>query len=395
MTFIAIDGGHGLLPDLSVELDVTNDPTNPVRVWTDVTPKLRQLDFTRSGRNDELQRTSTGSLSAVIDNRSSAVTALGIRKRQWIRVQARWAGVTYARWQGIIGQLPRQWPSAGKDDLIQLRADDALKVFKLYDLADQTFSAQRNDQRVSALATLVGISTSSIDTDSDAADAVASPIGEGTDALSMLLDIEASENGLVVAEPDGRLSFQGRHWRMLHSASPVAVFGETAARIPYRDTVVRDDDDTRIANIVAVTPLGGVAQIAADATSQAKYWKQRLNRALLTSSAAVATDASNYLLGRYKDPSARIPAIEVQLVAVPDALKPALLAAGNSTRFGFERAASTPISEEDYVEQISESITPGVGWTIKMQLSPAGDESGWVLGDAVNGVLGTTTRLVY
>lgn len=390
-------GGSGG-PLLSVELDVTNQPTNPVRVWTDITQLLRQLAYTRSGRSDELQRTSTGTLFALVDNRSEAFTSLGVKKAQWIRVQTSWLGVTSARWQGILTSLPRRWPSAGHDDLVELRAEDALKVLRLYDLAGLTFGAQRNDQRISALLALAGLTAGSIDTSTDAADAVVTPYSEGSDALSLALDIEASENGLLIANPDGTVSFQGRHWRTLNSATSTGTFGETGGQIPYRDDVAREDDDTRIANIVSVTPAGGSAVVVSDPASQAKYFARRLNRTLQTSSLSIATDAASYLLNRYKDPSPRLPEVTVQLPAVAaagTALVTGVLNAANSSRFTWNRAATTPISDGVYVEQISETVVPGSDWLMQFQLSPAIDEAQWRLDDPVNGILDSTTRLVY
>lgn len=386
------------LPLLSVEIDKTSDPTTGVRTWTDVTTLVRSLNFRRSGRDDELQQTTPGTLTVVFNDRADAFTTLGMRKSQWIRVQAQWAGVTYARWQGIATSLVRAWPQAGLDALVTLQAADVLKVFNLYDLVGTTFAAQRNDQRFSAIAALVGITTGSVDTDTDAADAIVDPIAEGTDALSTLLEIEQSENGLLVGEPDGSISFQGRHWRILHSSSSLATFGESAGQIPYRDSVEYQDDDARLANEVSVTPAGGAAQTVSDATSQAKHFHRRLNRTLLTSNASIALDAANFLLNRYKDPSPRIPALTVQLARVArvsSGLVATLLGADNSDRFTWRRAASTTVSKDVFVEQIGETIIPGTDWQLQFQLSPADDESGWVLGDSVLGVLGSTTRLTY
>ena len=412
MSFHVIDGGRGVLPDLCVEVDVTNVPTNPTRVWTDITTYVRQYTSTRSGRNDELQRTAPGTLSIQADNRGDVITTLALRKAQWVRVRSQWGGVAEARWQGIIETLPRQWPSAGHDSVIEIQAADILKIFRLYDLAGETFPAQRNDERVVAIAALVGVTTSSIDTDTDAADAITDPLPEGSDALSMLLQIEESENGLLVAEPDGTLSFQGRHWRLRNSATPITTLGEGATDIPYRDTVTRDDDDTRIANIVSVTPLVGTPVVVNDSTSWGNYWKRRLNRTLITSDVGVATDAANYLLGRYSDPSPRIPTIEPILSAtvLPGTVYgtgsygsgsygtgrwATMLAAGNSDRINWTRAATTPLDEDAFIEQIGETVTPGTDWQIVLQLSPAADEAGWVLDDATYGLLGVSTVLVY
>src|SRR3989304_5857855 len=110
------------------------------------------------------------------------LTDLGIRKGQWIRGPPDELC--------ILETLPKTWPHAGKAAVIDLQAVDTLKILRLYDLADETFPAQRNDERVTALATLAGIPTSSIDTDSDDADAITEPIDQGTDALSMCHSIE-------------------------------------------------------------------------------------------------------------------------------------------------------------------------------------------------------------
>lgn len=397
MSFHTIDPA-GILPTLCVEVDATTDPKSAVRTWTDITTSVRHISFSRSGRNDEQGKTNTGVLTAMCDDAGGAISGLGLHKAQWIRVRAQYGGVTYPRWQGIVTSMPRTWPARGKQQLIQLDAADVLYILRLYDLADQTFASQRNDQRVSAICALAGLTTGSIDADTDTADAISSPISEGTDALSTVLDIEASENGLILADPAGTVSFQGRHYRLLNSATSVATFGEGATDIPYRDSVEYDDDDNLVANVVSVTPMGGAAVTVSDSASQAKYWTRRLNRSLLTSNATIAADCANFLLARYKDPAPRIPVIDVPLVGVATkhaANLPTLLAADNSDRFTWDRAATTPISTDVYVEQISETITRGAGWTLRMQLSPAIDDIGWVLGDAVNGVLNETTRLVY
>src|SRR4051794_37935560 len=110
--FFNLDGGLGLVPDICVEVDVTNNPRNPVRVWTNITSQIRQLNYVRSGRSDERGRTEVGTLNALCNDRGDAVTSLGIGKAQWIRVRALWNGVVYPRWQGIFQSLPRRWPEA-------------------------------------------------------------------------------------------------------------------------------------------------------------------------------------------------------------------------------------------------------------------------------------------
>lgn len=396
MTFISLDNGRNLVPELCVEVDVTNAPTNPTRVWTDITRQIRAAQWARSGRSDERQRTEVATLTAVVANTRGSITSLGIAKAQWIRVRYRYGGVIYPRWQGIFESLPRRWPAAGKDDLYELRAAGPLKIFRFCDLNGQTFPSQRNDQRFSAIASLAGVATGSVDTNTDTADAVTTPFGDGSDSLSTIQEIEASENGLLLEDPAGTVSFQGRHWRLLNSITPKATIGDIPGQIPYRDTVSYEDDDQLIANIVEVTPNGGSPITVSDSASQTKYWPRKLTRTLLTSDTTIGQSAAEYLLNRYKDPDPRIPQVEIPLAKVPPSLMPVLLAANNSDRFTFFRNAATPISEDVFIENIAEKVVPGgVGATVTLQLSPADREFGWILGDATYGQLGVTTRLSY
>lgn len=612
---------NGLLPQLDVLLDVTNPPTSTTRTWTSIVRQVRSLAWSRSGRSDELQRTTAGTASLLLDNRGDAITSLGVAKAQWCSIRALWAGVTYELWRGIITSLPRQWPDAGKDALLTVSAADALYICRLVDLAGLTYASQRADQRIVTILSIAGFpvgyansvlafrpslywrlgessgtvaadasgngrtgtygagvtlgqtgalvgdpntavlfhnlsfsdsvgaagydafsagqrtfmgwanrtSTTStdqlltdnggrrvlwlsrgsndvqffwdsnhvitwtgawpgvgqyvhwalviddstgaaelfingvsqgqqfasgflptfggffvgtegttttsfggdidevavyeqaltsfsiagiyraglvaaagtFDSDSDTLDAVSTPLAIGSDGLSALLAVEGSDNGLLVANPDGSMTYQGRHWRIVNSTVSQLTFGESG-QVPYRDSVSYEDDDSRLANTVTVTPLGGGApQTASDVASQTKYFTRRNQTAdqqLLSSSELLALSAAQYLVSRYKDPPPRIPEVEVDLAAVSTSVPakmPTLLGLGNSNRVTWTRQAATPISVDTYVEQINHVVNPGVSWQMKLQLSPASNDPHWVLGDSVNGALGSTTALSY
>lgn len=391
-----------LCPEIRIEVDATTDPTAALRAWTDITPLIRQISWTRSGRNMELNRSTAGTLSAVCDDRGGAVTGLGLRKRQWVRVLAFWNGVVYPRWQGVLETLPRKWPGQGADQLVEFHAADVFKVLGLTDLAGHTFPAQRNDQRVSAILALAHLTAGSIDSDTDDADAVTAPFATGSMALDYLLQVEGSENGVLVANPDGTVDFQGRHWRFRNSLTSSGTFGEFSTDIPYFDDVEFDDDDSLIANVINVTPFGAEAPVTVTNTaSAAKNWPTSLDRQLLSSSTGLALDAAQWLANRYGDPSPRIPQIRIELPAVArqtggTALVTTLLGANNSDRFTWDRQASTPISDDVYVEQISETVdVKGGSWEMSFQLSPAADDVSWLAGDAVYGLAGVTTRGGY
>ena len=395
-TFVSLGA---LVPQICVEVDATTDPTSPTRTWTDITPLVRTAGWTRSGRNLELNRSTAGTLDMVCSDAGEAITGLGLRKRQWIRVLGKWNGVTYPRWQGVLEQKPRRWPGQGADELVELHAADAFKVLGLTDLDGETFAGQRNDERVAAILALANLPEGSIDTDTDDADAVTEPFPDNSMALGYLLQIEESENGLLIANTDGTIDFQGRHWRFFNANTSLATFGETAATIPYYDDVEYDDDDSLVGNVARVTPFGASTPVeVTNSASTARYWPTAIDRQLLSSSTPLAQSAAEYLSNRYGDPSPRIPTIRVELAAAAHqtggtSLVATLLAANNSDRFTWDRAATTAISDDVYVEQIAETVdVKGGSWEMALQLSPALDDVGWVLGTSA---LGVDTVLVY
>jgi hypothetical protein len=615
MTFVTLDNA-GLLPGICVEVDATTNPMSTSRTWTDITALVRALSYSRSGRNQEINRSAAGSLTAICSDAAGAITGLGLRKRQWVRVRAMppgngallllaapklfWrlgdavgsstardssgngnvgsigAGVTLGqagfiagdpstaalfndsstgvvtaasyspfivgsqrtffgsairaattdfdalfggngtsapflrmpsgsetvqwspngsgsgaswaaawpgtgvkvfwaltyddstgiaelfingasqgqqtvgasfrysgtggvfeagasaagnswngqqqdaavcetivsssiiaaiynvntqgipRWAGILETLPRKWPGQGADQLVELHAAGPFKALSSTDLSGQTFASQRNDQRVSAIIALASLTAGAIDTGTDTADAVSTPFADESMALDYLLQIEASENGLLIENPDGTISFQGRHWRYFNAANPLATFGETAGEIPYIDDAELDDDDSIMFNVAGVTPFGGSSAIVAKGPNATTDFPSRIDVQLLSSDTNLALSAAQWLTKRYGNPQPRIPALNIELAAVARqsaTLVATLLAAANSSRFTWTRSASTPISEDVYVEQISETIdVKGGSWQLGFLLSPAVDYAAWVLGTSL---LGQNTYLTY
>ena len=226
--FTRVDAGSGALPKLKVEVDFANDPSGTTRDWTDITADVRSLSYTRSGRNDVLQRTSTGTLSMVLDNASgdydpsnaASVYAPGPKRMRWIRVTAQWAGDAYPRWQGLVTSWAASWPQAGKDSVVSVTASDALKVLNLTDIGGSVFPAQRTDERVSLICSLVnlvaGVATGQTDV------VASGTISPNTSALSHLQDVEDTENGRLYADASAQIIFQDRHWRLTRSTTPAA-----------------------------------------------------------------------------------------------------------------------------------------------------------------------------
>lgn len=397
------------LPELDVLVDVTVPPLTAGRQYTSIVQNVRSLSWTRSGRNDEFERTSPGSLSLVLDNRNDMLTDLGIRKAQWVCVKALWNQQETILWTGIITSLPQTWPASGSDAVVQLSAADTLYIMRLADLAGATYPTQRGDQRINTiLSNVTGFGgqnvniIGSLDGQSDTIDAVTTPLSVGSDALSQALAIEASDNGLLIATGHGLIDYQGRHWRALNAKTSLLVLGETTGEIPYRDSVTYEDDDSRLANVVNVTPVGANDPVTAiDTNVQQNSFVRRnqsVDRQLLSSNTSLAQSAAEYLLNRYKDPPPRVPQVEVELAAVQAVASSqiqTILNLANSQRITWQRAAVNPISVDCHVEQVSHTVLPGTSWTVRLQLSPAVRDAIWILGDTVNSKLGQTTAITY
>lgn len=405
MSFHVIDPGpggasKGLLPLLEVSVDFTNDPTNPTRVWTDITLDVRSLSFTRAGRTDPTQSTTPGRLTMVMNNRSgnydptnaAGVYYPGVKQTRWLRVRAQWAGVTYNRWQGVIQGIELQWPEAGKDATATVTAASALGVLNVFDLGSYSFAAERTDQRVADVCALPGLPTN-LDTGISSV-VVSGTFSYGNSALSHLQQVEQTENGRLFDDAGGTVVFQSRHWRLLNAAASSGTIGDAAGQIPYTEQAQLTSDDTNLWNLAAVTPSGGSVVTSYAAVSGTAHYPRALTRTLLTSDPVEAESCAQYLVGIYGSPSPKLPALT---------LKPAratgtwatVLSLANSQRATFKRAAAAAISDDGYVEQIGEAILPGSQWDVTVQLSAAADQSGWILQDAVLGVLGSTTVLVY
>lgn len=407
MSFHTIDDGRGIFPQLCVELDVTNKPTNSTRVWTDITTDVRRISYVVGGRNDELQQSQPGTLRVTLSNKNAKydptnASGIGIKKRQWIRVRAQWNSVVYPRWMGILQTIPQTWPEAGADAVVTLSAIDALGIANLYDLEGQTFSSQQSDQRVSAVATLLGLTATLDDSGASLIVAVSDALPPNSQASTHLTDIENTENGFVFADWNGAIVFQSRHYRALNSASSSGTLGDGAGEIPYKDNTEVVSDDAYIGNASYVTTTNadgstGSTETAMNSASADDYFQSTpdvLRRTILSSDTNEALACAQFLVNKYADPSPRIPKIDLGMRKTT-AQWATVLAAANSTRFTFKRRASNVISEDVFVEQVSEEIVPNTSWKTSFQLSPATDQAVWILGDSVNGVLGSTTALSY
>lgn len=390
-------------PFLSVEIDFTNDPTGSTRNWETVTGDVRSLQITRSGRNNELQRTEAGTMQAVLDNRLGKYDPANVngphypnvKRMRWMRVRASYGGTIYERWRGLIETWIVRWPGSGQDSLVEIRGTDVFKVLNLFSLDGQSYASEAEYVRVQNVLDDVGGIEYTVDTNADDTIVASGTLTESDMALAHLLNVEETENGTLFAEGDGKVVFQSRQWRTLNSDESVATIGDdpTQDEIPYRDASYEYPDDD-VWNSWAVTPSGGTAEIATDTASTAAYFTRPRTRSLLVTSQAIAANAAQALVLRYANPDPRVTALELLGTAAPTTW-PDILSLVNSNRVQWIRRADYgTINEEFFVERVSDRIRPG-DWTVSVELSPSTSNDVWLLGNATYGLLGQTTALSY
>lgn len=394
-------------PSVEISVDFANDPTSSTRTWIDVTPYVRDFQITR-GRPDALSRPGVGALNLTLQNddgRFDPTNTAGpyspnVLPMRRIRVLAQWNSITYNLFHGHVDDWPLEFPELGKNSVVRVHAVDALAVVNLTDLGGKSYAAQVSDVRGSAVLVDCGFGTAEMNLQTGQSTMAASgTLTTGTSALSHLLDVQASENGLLFVDAGGTWQFHDRHYRLTDKSAASGTIGTQAGQIGYRNIRTQYGAE-QIANIVKVTASGGTAETATDASSTASYYQRVLTWPVggnyLVTSQAEALNAAEHVQGLYSQPALRIP----EVVAAPagaTANWPTVLAAEISDRLAIRhvRPDGGTITGDKYVEGIAHAATFERDWSVTISLSDAVAQSFWILGDAALGLLGETTVLGY
>jgi len=126
----------------------------------------------------------------------------------------------------------------------------------------------------------------------------------GKTALAALQEVEAAEQGMMLAGADGKVRFITR--QDFNTATTAATFGDSTSELGYQDIVI-EQSDADIANQVTVSRANGGSSTQIDATSQAAYWPRTLEVTdLEIDDDAFTEQLAKDLLRRYKTPQTRI-----------------------------------------------------------------------------------------
>ncbi len=392
-------------PSLLVMLDITTEPSTTSRTWTNITAFVRDCSISRDGRSNETERTQTGSIGLLLDNRDGRFTPYntsspyypGMKTTRWVQVQAIWQGVTYTRWTGLVDLIANEWPGIGKDSVVQLQGSSPLKVLNLAPLAGTAFPAQPSGARVTAVLRATHVAGGAIDTGSAQLDAFTPDAGDDVRGLPYLQQIEAEEQGIVFSDPSGFVRFHDRHHRF--NATTVATIGDAAGELPYVNPTISNDDqflfNSAHRSTAGTTDVEPVTMSAYDATSGTSHFARDNSASMLTQSTNEALAAAEAFVLRYKEPSLRVSQVDIVGANTP-ANWPTILNAANSNQYRFMRRypGGGTISQLVFLEQVSERITPGPSWDTTWLLSPGTVDAYmsnrfWRVGSGTYGHLGT------
>lgn len=252
------------------------------------------------------------------------------------------------------------------------------------------FSGETSGARFTRIAALFGITPTVV---APMGTATMGPLKDvdGRSLLDLLQEVQDTENGQFYVDPSGNLTLVGRS-SLYNQATALSL-----AAGSYEADIQFTLDDTLLMNDFTATGTSGLPQEYVSATSVANYGTVSGATTLNTTDDAEAMAYAQWRVGT-GNPLTRAPQISVDLMT-QQTLVPGLLAAWWAVTPG-ERvtvsglpgsapATSVSLQVQGWTETLSDS-----GYDVQINTSGVPIQ-GWLLGDAVLSVLGTTTTLVY
>jgi hypothetical protein len=209
--------------------------------------------------------------------------------------------------------------------------------------------------------------------------------------LSVLQNVERSENGLLFMSKDGKLTFKSRHTTF--PSATVATFSDDGSDVPYL-RVDYINDDNEIFNVVSLQRIGGSVQTVQDTGSQGKYLIRTLSRDnLYNNSDTDVNDAANFLLGKFKDALIRFDNLIVDLTEASTANQGTVLdrEIGDIVKVELTPPGSgspAQITSNEIIDSITYNITPTL-FSCSYKLSNADVQAFMRLNNTLFGVLDT------
>lgn len=186
-------------------------------------------------------------------------------------------------------------------------------------------------------------------------------VDDGTNVLSYLQRISASEGGFLYMDHTNALAFVDRR-RNLNPAA-LAAFTDDGTGIPYQ-SLTNQFGDELLYNSVQMQAPGQNVQVASDSTSIARYQASIYSKLdLLNKAPTEVLDLARAFLAIHKDPVLRFTGLELQLAALDASDQDTVLGLDLvdivTVQKSFSVGTPASVSEPLIVSGISHTITPG------------------------------------
>lgn len=206
----------------------------------------------------------------------------------------------YTLFTGTADDWPQQYPAAGRDQIIDLKATDDTQLFAGAQLDNFPRPAEYSGERIQAIIAEVGYKGP---TAISHGNTIISALTNGSvSAWSHMTDVANAEWGDLYFSASGVLTFRSRDLILseTRSANSQATFGDQGTELRYKAESALTVD-LPIYNDVTLTYSDQGAKVNAQNTaSQRRPWRKRsLNVALPIHAAAVAGQYARWIVQRY------------------------------------------------------------------------------------------------
>lgn len=364
----------------------------------DVTDQTVQIS-TRRGRDRVFEHYTAGQATVrFIDfngdwnpsNASSPYVNQILPLRQ-LRITAEYSGTDHYLFTGYITSWDWEWPKGASFGYVTITADDGFRLLALSNV-DNVTGASTGDlpgTRINQILDMVNWPSQMRNIDTGVTELQNDP-GGLRPTLTALQTVEDTELGSFYMDTNGDATFVSRYAIAQQASGTPTEFADNGTGIAYQQLDVSLDDQ-ELSNIVTITPHGGTAETATDATSIDTYFARTLNRSeLLMRHQADAYAQALLILAYRKNIRLRVNSIGLDLSSPSTRV-----AAGLDLDIGDPITVLRTVSGTDAVDTrltiqgVAHDITPDrwtTTFTTREPLSTA-----FILGSLEFGVLGTNT----
>jgi hypothetical protein len=215
-------------------------------------------------------------------------------------------------------------------------------------------------------------------------------VEQGTNVLSYLQRVTASEGGFLFMNSNNTLTFVDRSQNINPSA--VAAFTEDGTGISYSSLVNQFGDELLFNSIQMQSPAGNV-QIASDSESIARYQASQYSKLdLLNSTTSEVLDLANAFLATHANPVLRFTGLSMQLAAHDASDQSTVLGLDLvdvvTVQKSYDVGSPASTTESLIVSGIQHSITPG-SHTVSFTFEHTDSRAYFTLDSPTFGVLDT------